>query len=231
MAWRLHCIHECICGEFLVLLFIHLFFIHFITDNCLFWGHASSKIKHIWLAVGKWAIWWNYGVCTEQGTVHGIENKAQLFLARQLIPSALQKACCSLLLSHCIQPIWRCTDNNLQEYDGMPLGVHTSCMEESMARLSFDMREVPRGSTVFSWWTLSACLVLAHSLQQVDVVSKSTAAALEVNLWPGYGWQWLWKSLMKLSNKSSQDEQGYISAVHKCSGIYGTFDVVYFPGN
>lgn len=36
---------------------------------------------------------------------------------------------------------------------------------------------------------------------------------------------------MKLSNKSSRDEQGCISAVHKCCGIYGTVDVVYFPGN
>lgn len=82
MAWRLHCMHEWICGEFLVLFFIHLFFIHLITDHCFFWGHASSKIKHIWLAVRKWAVWWNYGVCTEQGTVHGIENKAQPFFAR-----------------------------------------------------------------------------------------------------------------------------------------------------
>lgn len=94
MAWRPHYVHECDCGVFLVLFFIPLLSIHLITDNCLFWGHASSKVKRVWLAVGKWDIWWNYGVCTKQGTVHGFENKAQHLFARRLIPSALQKACC-----------------------------------------------------------------------------------------------------------------------------------------
>lgn len=72
-------------------LLFHLFFIHLLADNRLFWGHASSKTKHIWLAVRKWDVWWNYGVCSKQGTALVLKMKPSTYLHGD-IPSALHKA-------------------------------------------------------------------------------------------------------------------------------------------
>lgn len=140
MGWRPHYVHKCDCEVFLCLLFIHLLFIyllsiHSLTDNCLFRGHASSKIKHIWLAVGKWDIWWSYGVRTKQGTVHGLEYKAQHSFTRRLTPSALQKASCLQLLSHFIQPHRAITFRSM-------MACTYECVAsraKSMAKLRFDL--------------------------------------------------------------------------------------------
>lgn len=151
---------------------------------------------------------------TFDGTMVYAQNKVQSLVLKTkpstcLLGGLYHLLCKKLLLSHCIQPIQRCTSNNLQKYDAC-----IPSWTESMGRLPFDLIQVSRGRTVFSWQTLSACLVLTYSLQQVDMVSKSSVTTLKVSLWPGYGLQWPWWSLTKLSNKSNQDEQGYISAMH-----------------
>ena len=180
MAWRPHYMHECDCGEFLVLLFVHLLFIRLqITVSS--GGMLVQKLNISDLQSGNG---------TFDGTMVYAQNKVQSVVLKTkpstcLLGGLYHLLCKKLLLSHCIQPTQRCTSNNLQKYDEcIP-----SCTE-SMGRLSFDLIQVLRGKTVFSWQTLSACLVLTYSLQQVDVVSKSSVTSLKVSLWPGYGLQW-----------------------------------------
>lgn len=65
------------------LLFL-LFFIHLLAGNRLFWRHASSKTKHIWLAVRKRDVWRNYGVCSKQGTALALKMKTSTCLLGDL---------------------------------------------------------------------------------------------------------------------------------------------------
>lgn len=181
MAWRPHYMHECDCGEFLVLLFIHLLFVH------LLFIRLQITVSSGGMLVQKLNISdLQSGNGTFDGTMVYAQNKVQSMVLKTkpstcLLGGLYHLLCKKLLLSHCIQPIQRSTsNNNLQKYDAC-----IPSWTESIGRLSFDLIQVSRGRTVFSWQTLSACLVLTYSLQQVDVVSESSVTTLKVSLWPG----------------------------------------------